>query len=425
MLGLRLMRRGAMPRAPLAALPRVPLATAPRLARPGAAGLARPLVTGALGRCAVRSRPPALVLRRGFSIEAGTRSQFASFLTEMRTTWAGEILERRLGRIFAPVFKWVLSPLFNRVLLPFYRSTIGNALYYVRLLFQKYPALHAVYIGAMLLFTGSIVLRAAQKMQHTVTGFLRKLTGYFVEFSIIWGLGVVYLIIAARHRLSMRSVHRDAFQRITKLTQVQQKLGKPITMVGDKRIEMRTGGYFKLKWDPGKSETAQKAVNAAEKLTGQDIDGDGDVGEAGSSSRAQAARKKLDGVFGYLKMLANRWHVPYPKYKRQRAHMVFPIEGPHGEQAMVSAECVKRPGDWSTPLGYNDFKLLAVDFVDNSWWLERGDEDRYNEVLIKELRDPMKEWMMMMALMDEEDELDDAVDGMLKDRRRLKSDDLI
>ena len=41
------------------------------------------------------------------------------------------------------------------------------------------------------------------------------------------------------------------------------------------------------------------------------------------------------------------------------------------------------------------------------------------------LRDPMKEWMMMMALMDEEDELDDAVDGMLKDRRRLKSDDLI
>ena len=102
--------------------------------------------------------------------------------------------------------------------------------------------------------------------------------------------------------------------------------------------------------------------------------------------------------------------------------MVFPVIGPHKQEAMVSVECVKRPGSFlSTPLGYYDWKLLSIDFADNTYYIYRGDEERYNRPLITGLRKPMVEWMMSMAAIEDSEEIEDETEKMRKRQEQLSS----
>ena len=163
-------------------------------------------------------------------------------------------------------------------------------------------------------------------------------------------------------------------------------------------------------------------------VTGRDIDKDGDVGVAGSAKPVPTGRDVAPtsptGVIGTVRAkcmaLWTRAKLPHAKYKKQRAHMVFPVVGPHMEQAMVSVECVKRPGSFlSTPLGYYDWKLLSIDFADNTYFIYRGDEKRYNRPLITQLRRPMVEWMMSMSAIEDNEEIEDETERLRKRQDRL------
>jgi hypothetical protein len=185
------------------------------------------------------------------------------------------------------------------------------------------------------------VFTATQRLQHSLTDILRVVSIYLTQFVVV-ALGALLLVwVRARHNLSMRAVHHKAFRIIESIPEVQQKLGKPITLVQGKRIEMRTGGYFKVSVPPS------KVVNALELVTGRDIDNDGDIGQAGSVKpiAAKAPEQVAGGLAGLKAKLSGIWTrtgLPRLKYKKQRAHMVFPVVGPHKEQAMVCVECVKR-----------------------------------------------------------------------------------
>ena len=102
--------------------------------------------------------------------------------------------------------------------------------------------------------------------------------------------------------------------------------------------------------------------------------------------------------------------------------MVFPIVGPHKEEAMVSVECVKRPGSFiSTPTGYYDWKLLSVDFADNTYLIHLGDDERYSRPLITQLRKPMMDWMMSMAAIEDNEDVEDEMERLRKKQERLSS----
>ena len=90
--------------------------------------------------------------------------------------------------------------------------------------------------------------------------------------------------------------------------------------------------------------------------------------------------------------------------------MVFPIVGVHDQKAMVSVEAVKRnKSSWLAPLGYNDFKLVAVDFADNTYTIVQGDEERYDRELIKRLRVPMITWMQAESSIEEQEEVGEEI----------------
>jgi hypothetical protein len=191
-------------------------------------------------------------------------------------------------------------------------------------------------IGAGI-YTLSLVLRATEKMQHKFTNLFRAGLEYGIYFAMLSLCAVGYLYIGVRRRLSMRAVHQQGFQRIRNMPEIHSRLGVPLHIT-EKRIEIRTGGYSKLQYaGPGKR--------------GSDV--------------------------GWISHSLGRMGLPVGyKYKLQRAHMVFPVMGRHQKKAMVCVEAVKRPwGSWS-PFGHYEFKLVGVDFADNTYMIVGGDEER-------------------------------------------------
>jgi hypothetical protein len=227
----------------------------------------------------------------------------------------------------------------------------------------------------------SLVLAAGTRTAHTFTRVFRAALEYAIYFSMLMVGLMLQLFLRARRRLSMRAVHHKAFGLIRNIPEIKAKLGSPISM-SEKRIEVRTGGRWKLDYNA----KVESVVNSVEKLTGRDLDKDGDVGQA---IDAEATEKKLTKTPGWRGRLM-RAGIPIAyKYKLQRAHMVFPIEGIHAKKALISVEAVKRPQSdlktWlqnptvSLPplLGEYEFKLLAVDFADNTYAVIKGDDERY------------------------------------------------
>ncbi len=383
------------------------------LRQPAVAVLPRYVHGGArVSVCAARSsvllaRAPTLGLRRGFS--DATRPMTAR-LKEEEGVW---VTLRRIGAGLASVVGFMLKPV-RWAASPLWRLTepLRSGIAYV---FNRFPALKLIPFFGVTGTVVNILFLATQKMQHSLTDFLRTVSYYLTQLVLVLGGILVAMWVAARHRLSMRAVHNRAFRMMESNPEIQQKLGKPIVLLKDKRIEMRTGGHFKLK------VPSSSVVNVLEKVTGRDIDNDGDVGVAGSAKPVPVVQKvgptRSTGLLGTLRANCtafwSRAKLPILKYKKQRAHMVFPLVGPHKEQAMVSVECVKRPGGFiSTPLGYYDWKLLSIDFADNTYYIYRGDEERYNRPLISQLRTPMIEWMMSMAAIEDHEEIEDEAERL-------------
>lgn len=184
----------------------------------------------------------------------------------------------------------------------------------------------------------SIVLAATAKMQHKFTSLFRKALEYIIYLALFSLAGVGYVLVQSRRRLSMRAVHKKAFHHIRNMKELHSRLGNPVH-ISEKRVEIRSGGYAKRAYlKPGTDVNSLSWVQS--------------------------------------KLLACGLPISY-KYKKQRAHMVFPVMGRHNKEAMVSVEAVKRPvSDWMTPLGHYDFKLLAVDFADNTYMIVKGDQER-------------------------------------------------
>ena len=363
---------GGAPRAHLHVL----RARAPQLAGAGAACGLR-----AVARPALAQRPLLGLQRRGFAEVAATLK--APEPTGVRRLGAWVLWG--VQGVFYPA-RWVVTSVVAKV-----RWVLDKAGFWW--LLDKFPILKI----APVLFIGYssvlVVFSATQKLQHSLTDILRVVSIYLGQFVLVALAALLVVWVRARHNLSMRTVHRKAFSIIENIPEVQQKLGKPITLIQGKRIEMRTGGTFKLK------VPSSKVVNVLEFVTGRDIDNDGDIGKAGSVKPVK--EEPEGGLAGMKAKLSGIWTkigLPRLKYKKQRAHMVFPVVGPHKEQAMVCVECVKRPGrenEWSwitTPIGFYDFKLLSIDFADNTYYVYRGNDERYGRTLITDLRRPMIEW---------------------------------
>ena len=181
------------------------------------------------------------------------------------------------------------------------------------------------------------------------------------------------------------------------------------------------GTFFYDRHSPHKFNALLSRAKRTYAIELADLDNDGDVGLVGSAKPMpvvqDVAPTRPAGLLGTLRAnctaLWSRAKLPILKYKKQRAHMVFPVVGPHKEQAMVSVECVKRPGGLiSTPFGYYDWKLLSIDFADNTYYIYRGDEERYNRPLISQLRRPMVEWMMSMAAIEDHEEIEDEAERL-------------
>ncbi len=387
---------GGLPRQPLmAALPR------------HVHGAARVSVCAARSSVLLARAPPTLGLRRGLSdatrvVTARLKEEEGVWVT-LRKVGAG--VATLVGFVLKPV-RWAASPLWRLT------EPMRSAIAYV---FNRVPALKLIPFFAILGTVMNILFLATQKMQHSLTDFLRTISYYLTQMVLVFGGILVAMWVGARHRLSMRAVHNRAFRMMESIPEIQQKLGKPIVLLKGKRIEMRTGGHFKLK------VPSSSVVNVLEKVTGRDIDNDGDVGLVGSAKPMpvvqDVAPTRPAGLLGTLRAnctaLWSRAKLPILKYKKQRAHMVFPVVGPHKEQAMVSVECVKRPGGLiSTPFGYYDWKLLSIDFADNTYYIYRGDEERYNRPLISQLRRPMVEWMMSMAAIEDHEEIEDEAERL-------------
>ena len=349
---------------------------------------------------------PTVAVRRGLAVSARLKEEEGAWVTLRR---AGAVVAKV---VLLPV-RVLGAPLW-RLTQPL-RGTVGY-------LFNRFPALKLIPFLGVLGGTINILFLATQKMQHSLTDFLRTVSYYLTQMVLLMGGVLVAMWVSARHRLSMRTVHHRAFRILESVPEIQQKLGKPITLLKGKRIEMRTGGYFRLK------VPSSPVVDVLETVTGRDIDKDGDVGVAGSAKPVPTGRDVAPtsptGVIGTVRAkcmaLWTRAKLPHAKYKKQRAHMVFPVVGPHMEQAMVSVECVKRPGSFlSTPLGYYDWKLLSIDFADNTYFIYRGDEKRYNRPLITQLRRPMVEWMMSMSAIEDNEEIEDETERLRKRQDRL------
>jgi hypothetical protein len=392
----------------------------------GGAGLATRSIHGLarLGartaRSSLRARPAPLLLglRRGLSAAAPPVA--ANLKKESGGMWAGVV--KAAGWI-----RWGLGWL----LYPFHKAAgkvwevIAPVRQAIAFVFNRFPILKVIPVLGVIGTSLNMIFLAVQKMQHSFTDILRTVSYYLTQMVVFLVVGLAMMLVAARHRLSMSSVHHKTYRIVESLPIIQQKLGKPITKLQDKRIEMRTGGHYKLKIP------SSAVVDVLEKATGRDIDEDGDVGVKGSSNKqtlpaTEDAPKPPGAVASLRNKLAALWartKLPSVKYKKQRAHMVFPVIGPHKEQAMVCVECVKRPGSLiSNPLGYYDWKLISVDFADNTYFIQRGDEERYNRPLMTRLRLPMVEWMMSSAAIEEEEEIEDDAERLRAQQARLSSD---
>ena len=304
MMPSRLLGGGCAPRAHLHVL----RAQAPRLAGTGGAwGLrvaARPAQWPLLG-----------LRRRGFAEVAATLKKPEQ--TFARTLGAGAFW--LVQAIFYPA-RWVVTKSVAKI------QWVLNKTGFWWLL-DKFPILKVLPVGFAIYSVTLLVFTATQKLQHSLTDILRVGTTYMFQF-VVLALGALLCIaVRTRHTLSMRRVHHKAFRIIESIPEVQQKLGTPLRLVQGKRIEMRTGGEFKLKIP------SSKAVNVLELVTGRDIDEDGNVGKAGSVNPVPVAKKlpepkgALAGITAQLNGIWTQIGLPRAKYKKQRAHMVFPVVG--------------------------------------------------------------------------------------------------
>jgi hypothetical protein len=208
-----------------------------------------------------------------------------------------------------------------------------------------------------------------------------------------FGSGLSALAVAfhvrGRFHLSAKHVHKIAESIVANSQDpvVAQKLGRKIRMAQkDMRIVTRSGGQLQLKWKSAEDhqreqqEAAKQAreLAAAERVAAGAPLPPGAAAVApgpptGIAAVAVQARERVVRLQAAIKTLISQTGVGC-EYKPERAHMVFPVEGTLG-RAMVSVECVKH--GLSGLNGSHTFRLLALDFSDNTYALLVGDEKRW------------------------------------------------
>jgi hypothetical protein len=192
--------------------------------------------------------------------------------------------------------------------LSFFGSGVWKVVYPIRRLVIRNKSLFGTIAVA-----GGITI-AAKALAIANHGFLNMLDYARVQLAYITlasGVVLAMVINKGRHRLSMRAVHKKAFGLIGGNELATQRLcpNAPILLMNEKRIEVRTGGYYRIVYPSQVKEPKPSA--------------------------------------GWVVQLLHAYRIPYVTFKPQRAHMVFPITGEYQRKAMVSVECVKRTSLWA------------------------------------------------------------------------------
>ena len=223
------------------------------------------------------------------------------------------------------------------------------------------------------------VLWLGRRVVSFLQRFMIKLESMAFYFAYI-GTGLAALVVGfhvrGRFHLSARVAHRMAAHLVTRSSEpvLVDKLGgtisRPPTNV---RIVTRSGGQWQVKWPKSETERlrehneisakaeaeeeamAQREAEAAARL-------ETELAKAGPHEAQevaldapptltslipapvakafwrswQAGRDRANGIRDALGIVS-------VKYQRQRAHLVFPMEGENGQRAMVSCEIKKDP----------------------------------------------------------------------------------
>lgn len=340
----------------------------------------------------------------------------------------------------APLISKVLKAEFVQMWVKQGRRAVGSATELMGAQYKSYVDRYfsrILFVGAVtcLYYTLRITVNFLETFLHNVESSF----WHFLRLS-----GVLVAVLAAMHvigrfHLSASHVHKMATHivAISAEPAIIARLGSRIT-TDSMRIVTRSGGNMRLVWPETPKEERRLAEQAEAQLrakAAQTTAATAADNEAAPASSAvedsssdvpvpapsvavvastggpgakliASARRKLAKLRLESKILMARLHIPHVEYLPQRAHLVFPVSGKEGK-AMVSVQVVKHAGGLN---GLYTFQLVALDFVDNSYCLLYGDDERYNSEVAVQLRMPMVTWMKSGDAIEAEVDADEARD---------------